>query len=105
MNDSTKRPVGQSNLARCIRQPRKQGAYKTTDRTNGRPTQNNGDPVAKALLTVEHAKLVAFVATHFGRRYDHLNPGHQRMCCGNLLRAAVKANDTEAMRFLGLLAA
>lgn len=82
------RPVGTSNLASTIRSHRK--SYAVALHPNGKKTQNNGDAIAQALLRVPFADLTAFAATRLGKTYEQLNPGHQRMCIGNLIRGALK---------------
>lgn len=93
-----KREPGTSNLACTIRNHRK--SYKPALLANGKKTSNNGDIVAVALLACPFQELVAFVATNFGRTYGHLNPGHNRMCCGNLVRAAFIKGDAPTIEFI-----
>lgn len=93
------RPVGTSNLACTIRQHRKN--YAPMLHPNGKKTQNNGDPVAVLLLPVPLDALKAYGATRFGgRRYDHLNDGHARMCLGNLIRAAFVKGEADVAEWL-----
>lgn len=93
------RPVGTSNLACTIRNHR--ANYRVMLHPNGKKTQNNGDPVALWLLNIPLAALKDFSGLHFnGRRYDHLNDGHARMCIGNLLRAAWTKGDTHAVEWM-----
>lgn len=82
------RQPGTSNLACTIRNHRQ--SYAVALHPNGKKTQNNGDAIAQTLLRVPFADLQAFAATRLGRTYDQLNPGHQRMCIGNLIRGALK---------------
>lgn len=89
------RTVGTSNLATTIRNHRSH--YAVALHPNGKKTQNNGDPVARMLLAVPFEALVAFSATRFGKSYDHLNPGHARMCVGNLIRGALKKEEGPAV--------
>lgn len=97
--DRPVRPAGNSNLATTIRNYRKQYAVALTPA--GKKTQNNGDAVAQALLHIPLDAMKAFVLGRFpGRTYDHLNPGQQRMCCGNVIRGLVKAGDQTAMLWL-----
>lgn len=97
--DRPERPEGTSNLATTIRNHR--ARYVTALHPNGKKTQNNGDEVAKLLLPIPLEKLRAFSATRFdGRAYLHLNPGHARMCIGNLIRAAVKRGDEDVLLWL-----
>lgn len=62
---------------------------------NGNVSLNNGDSVAKKLVTVELADIYGIVAKELDvskaslvERYKHLNVGMQRMNLGNLLRGA-----------------
>lgn len=87
------RPVGNSNLATTIRGRRK--GYAIALHPNGKKTQNNGDQIASLLLLIPLSKLQEFSAMRFeGKTYDHLNPGHARMCIGNLIRAAAKKDES-----------
>lgn len=98
-DESPVRPAGTSNLANTIRGRRK--SYAVMLHPNGKKTQNAGDEVAILLLSIPLEKLKAFSAVRFdGRTYDHLNPGHARMCIGNLIRAAVKGGDTGVYEWL-----
>lgn len=92
------KPVGTSNLACTIRQHRKR--YSVALAPSGKKTANNGDDVARILLATPLSALSAFVMARFGKRYDHLNTGHERMCCGNLVRAFAKKGDTEVLDWL-----
>lgn len=96
--ESPVRPAGTSNLATTIRSHR--ANYNPMLHPNGKKTQNNGDLVAVQLLSIPLATLKAFSATRFERAYDHLNPGHARMCIGNLIRAAVKKGETDVVEWL-----
>jgi hypothetical protein len=93
------RPAGTSNLACTIRQHRKN--YAPMLHPNGKKTQNNGDPVAVLLLQIPLATLKNYGGMRFdGRRYDHLNDGHARMCIGNLIRAAFKKGEGDVIEWL-----
>lgn len=93
------RPAGNSNLACTIRQHRHR--YNPMLHPNGKKTQNNGDVVAVALLHVPLAALKDYSGMRFdGRRYDHLNDGHARMCIGNLIRAAFNKGEADVMEWL-----
>lgn len=94
------RPVGTSNLANTIRAHRRN--YNPRHNTfKDKLTQDNGDYVATALLPIPLEDLKAFSAMRFdGKRYDHLNPGHARMCIGNLIRAAAKKDDPAVLEWL-----
>lgn len=87
--ESPVRPAGTSNLACTIRSHRKN--YVVMLRGD-KKTQNNGDTVAQHLLPLSLDTLKAIAATTFGKSYDHLNPGHARMCIGNLIRGELKKN-------------
>lgn len=93
------RPVGTSNLANTIRAHRSQ--YKVVQAPTGKKTQNNGDAVAQALLNVTLEQMKAFVgAKQPGLNYDQLNPGHQRMCYGNKIRAWYKQGDQTTLLWM-----
>lgn len=92
------RPVGTSNLACTIRQHRHR--YVPALAPSGKKTANNGDRVARILLVTPLEELAIFVATHFGKTYKHLNTGHERMCCGNIVRAAAKKGDVATLEWL-----
>lgn len=85
------REAGMSNLATTIRSHR--ANYTVALHPNGKKTQNNGDPVAQLLLFVPFDQLKAFAHGTFGKAYDQLNPGHARMCIGNLIRGALRKGD------------
>lgn len=90
------REAGMSNLATTIRAHRRN--YQVALHPNGKKTQNNGDIVAQVLLFVTLDELKQFSGERFeGRRYDQLNPGHARMCIGNLIRGALNKNDEAVM--------
>lgn len=93
------RPAGSSSLATTIRNHRNQ--YAVALAPNGKKTQNCGDAVAAALLRIPLAAMAEYVAAKLpGVRYDHLNPGHQRMCLGNRIRAWAKQNDQNTLVWL-----
>lgn len=93
------RPAGSSNLATTIRNHRNQ--YAVALAPNGKKTQNCGDAVASALLRIPLAAMAEYVAAKLpGARYDHLNPGHQRMCLGNRIRAWAKQGDQNTLIWL-----
>lgn len=92
------RPVGTSNLATTIRSHRHR--YVPALAPSGKKTANNGDSVARILLATPLSDLAAFVMARFGKRYDHLNTGHERMCCGNLVRAEFKKGDEQTLAWL-----
>lgn len=97
--DKPTRPVGSSNLANTIRAHR--NSYTVALAPNGKKTQNCGDTTAMALLNVTLDQMKAFVQTKLpGLEYDRLNPGHQRMCYGNRIRAWVKQNDQDTLLWL-----
>ena len=92
------RPAGQSNLACTIRNHRNR--YAVALHPNGKKTQNNGDPIAQLLLPISLEDLKAFGATSLGGSYDHLNPGHARMCLGNRIRGELKKGNEFVMEWL-----
>lgn len=93
------RPAGTSNLANTIRAHRHN--YTVALHPNGKKTQNNGDVVAQALLLVSLEDLKALSGMWFeGKRYDHLNPGHARMCIGNLMRGLYNKGDARMVEWL-----
>lgn len=87
------RQPGTSNLAATIRSHR--ANYQIALHPNGKKTQNNGDLVANVLLVVPFEVLKAYGHSRFGKTYDQLNPGHQRMCIGNLIRGAIRKPEGE----------
>lgn len=98
------REPGSSNLANTIRAHR--ANYKVRTRPDGKATQDNGDRVAAVLLHATLDELKDFSAIRFdGKRYDHLNKGHARMCIGNLVRAAATKGDGSVLAFLDGIAA
>lgn len=92
------RQPGTSNLANTIRSHR--ANYTVALHPNGKKTQNNGDAVAQALLLVPLDELKAFSATRYGKSYDHLNPGHARMCIGNLIRGEYRKGDAAVIEWV-----
>lgn len=93
------RQPGTSNLAATIRSHR--ANYQIALHPNGKKTQNNGDLVATVLLVVPFETLKAYGHSRFGKTYDTLNPGHQRMCIGNLIRGAIrKPEGADVMAWL-----
>jgi len=92
------REPGTSNLATTI--SRFRHTYAVALAPSGKKTANNGDWVARTLLLVPQPVLERFVHGRFGRSYDALNNGHRRMCCGNLVRAAIKKGDVEVTAWL-----
>lgn len=97
--DKPTRPAGTSNLANTIRSHR--GNYQIALHPNGKKTQNNGDVIAQVLLFVPLAELKQLSGAWFeGKTYDHLNPGHARMCIGNLLRGLNNKGDERLAAWL-----
>lgn len=97
----TPRAPGVSNLAQTMAQTGVRSRYKAALVEGKRPTQNNGDEVAKLLLLVPLADLSAFVRGVLGGN-DHSdkNPGHQRMCYGNVVRGSVRKGDARTTEWL-----
>lgn len=89
------REAGMSNLATTIRSHRNN--YTVALHPNGKKTQNNGDATAQLLLFVPFDELKAFAHGTFGKAYDQLNPGHARMCIGNLIRGALRKGDANVV--------
>jgi len=67
---------------------------------NGTPTKHNGDYVAKKLLRKTVEEIHCFIMGRTGKCYSHLNNGHIRMCCGNVIRGLYAAKDPATMVFL-----
>jgi hypothetical protein len=97
------REPGSSNLACTIRQHRHR-YVPALHPVSGKKTANNGDRVARILLGVSLLDLRTFVHGQFGREYSRLNPGHERMCCGNLIRAAAMKADANTLAQLAIWA-
>ena len=95
------RQIGMSNLANTIRSHRSN--YTVALHPNGKKTQNNGDAVAQALLRVSLDDLKALSASRYGKSYDHLNPGHARMCIGNLIRGEYRKGDAVMIEWVNAL--
>jgi len=78
--------------------------YDTYARPTGKKSMDNGDEIATLLRSAkdmqETCKIAADIlskatediwdAIELLQRYSHLNPGHQRMCVGNLVRGKIK---------------
>ena len=93
-----------SNLALTVRKYRDK--YQKAVAPSGRKTQNNGDAVARALLRLSLEQVKAFCqAKMTGLEYDRLNPGHQRMCYGNRIRAWYKAGEQDVVELVTRLTA
>jgi hypothetical protein len=93
------RAGGSSNLA--LTMAGRRNGYSVALAPNGKKTQNAGDEVAKLLLLVPFPQLVAFgVAALGGQAYEHLNPGHARMCIGNKVRAAYRKGEVHVVEWL-----
>ena len=74
--------------------------YTTVTAASGRKSVDTGDDVALTLRGETLDKAYQIVADKLEvtqkslkARYIHLNPGHQRMCLGNLLRGWIKRNQ------------
>ena len=93
-----------SNLALTVRKYRDK--YQKAVAPSGRKTQNNGDAVARALLRLSLEQVKAFCqAKMSGLQYDNLNPGHQRMCYGNRIRAWYKNGEQDVVELVTRLVA
>jgi hypothetical protein len=91
-----------SEMSSALNKARRQ--YDTYVRPTGKKSVDNGDEVAALLRSAkdmqEACKIAADIlskatediwdAIELLQRYSHLNPGHQRMCIGNLVRGKVK---------------
>ena len=91
----------EKNLSNTMKEYRKK--YTKTTAYNGLPTVNNGDEVAEALAKLAPSEVVDLAERVLGlvegelwEKYSHLNPGQQRMCSGNRIRAAVKKGTITA---------
>ena len=74
--------------------------YQPAVAASGRMSCDNGDKIAKGLRGKDLQEVYRIISDILGEtqktlknRYEHLNPGHQRMCLGNLLRGWVKRNS------------
>ena len=94
------RQVGMSNLAQTIRSHRK-NYVPALHPVSGKKTMHNDDFVAHTLMRVPLPVLEAFVYGTFGKSYEKLNPGHRRMCCGNIIRAEFKKDNPIVAEWLG----
>ena len=91
----------EKSLSNTMKKYRKK--YTKTTTYNGLPTVNNGDDVAEALAKLAPNEVVDLAERVLGlsdgelwEKYSHLNPGQQRMCSGNRIRAAVKKGTITA---------
>jgi hypothetical protein len=83
--------------SRAKRPPTKHAADQQAERKQ-KGLRDNGDPVAQFLrdaVTLDEVYKRTAIALELNEqelraKYTHLNPGQQRMLCGNLLRAAHK---------------
>jgi len=101
--DKPTREPGNSNLACTIRKHRHR-YVPALHPVSGKKTANNGDRVAAILLNVPLEQLRHFVHGQFGKNYERLNKGHERMCCGNLIRAAAGKGDANTLAQLAIWA-
>jgi len=67
---------------------------------NGTPTKHNGDYVARRLLKKKVEEIHCFIMGRTGKAYSHLNNGHIRMCCGNVIRRLYAEKDPATLVFL-----
>ena len=74
--------------------------YETTVAYSGAKSQNNGDDLASLLAGLDPKSVCRLAEAVLGleagelwAKYEHLNPGQQRMNSGNRIRAAVKRGD------------
>lgn len=80
-----------SNVAQAVKPYRP--LYEKVVASSGRKSLDNGDEVAQLLRGLTLPEVYEIVAEHLemevkdlGKRYEHLNPGQQRMNLGNKLR-------------------
>lgn len=85
--------LAESDETRSIVKKCYRSKYLNTYSANGNSSKNNGDPVAALLegKTLEEAyekaaEIGGIDATELAGRWDHLNPGQQRMLIGNHIR-------------------
>jgi hypothetical protein len=73
--------------------------YTPVKSASGKPSLDNGDPVAQALRgkteieVMDLAERVLQGAGDLKVKYGHLNKGQQRMNAGNLIRNAIKRGE------------
>ena len=86
-------------VRRCVNTTYNPSHYVKAKSKSGHATLHNGDHVAQTLaqLTLEevYRHVASFIATptdELKAKYEHLNPGMQRMNLGNRLRAWYKKN-------------
>ena len=84
-------------VRRCVNTTYDPSHYVKAKSKSGHATLHNGDPVALELSTMDletiyyHAATVLNIPVYdLQTKYSHLNPGMQRMCLGNRIRAALK---------------
>jgi hypothetical protein len=78
-----------------------------TKSASGSVSFHCGDAVAKALngLSLPHVKTLATDALAIDvTKYDHLNPGQQRMTLGNVIRNMLRRDETLSADFSAVLA-
>lgn len=81
------------HLVRYRQQYQKCSAY------SGNPSANNGDGIAGLLAgcdpneAIKLAEKLLDMQGQLQAKYEHLNPGQQRMNAGNRIRAAIKRGD------------
>lgn len=91
---------GEYSMAKHIRKYRER--YVRVKSYTGGSSMNNGDPVAKLfegrspLECMQLAEQVLELADgELVAKYEHLNPGQQRMNAGNRIRGAIKRGELE----------
>lgn len=84
-------------IRRCVNTTYDPSHYVKAKSKSGHATLHNGDHVAQKLADMDLDDIYSYTATvlkmskqELKDKYSHLNPGMQRMCLGNRVRAAAK---------------
>ena len=92
---------GKHPMARTLERYR--ATYEQTLSANGHISADNGDDVAATLRGLDPSsvvrlaeKLLGFANGELAAKYEHLNPGQQRMNAGNRIRAAYRKGTLTA---------
>lgn len=100
-NNESEGDEDEKNLSNTMKKYRNK--YTKATGYNGKPTVNNGDDLASVLLKLDPQEVVdlaemvlGFENGELSEKYAHLNPGQQRMCSGNRIRAAIKKGTITA---------
>jgi len=110
MSKSTKAPAAPAADASGTRIRPNWDSLTKVQAASGKRSFDNADSLAVALRghTLAEAYVICSKALKaegepttvkaLKARYDHLNPGHQRMCIGNKVRAAMKRSADGVVR-------